>query len=168
MNPVPLAPLILLAALLQPPEAVPITPGLIDLSPLSLDPAVQPIYLDSDAGFRRVYRLGGTPSLTGGAFMRRSGAITAVFARSAYADRSGDALIPAGTVFLIGPPPVAPTPRSDSAALFPRADLSVPNEPPRTPPRAKDTPALRPASIWTDEAYRVARVSGWLDVAMGR
>jgi hypothetical protein len=160
-------------------EPTPITPGVSDVSPLMLDLAVQPIPLDQDAGFQRVYRL--SPEVRffgGGGFARRSGAITAIFPQSVYLPgRDGGAIpvVPPGTVFVIGDGPTAAEASSGpaDAVAGPQAGpslsavgvLAVPNEP-GPGPRSVGGPGSQ-ESIWTSDAERASRVCARLDEVAG-
>jgi hypothetical protein len=93
----------------------PVDPGVGDRDPLSLSFRTIDVGLHQPMNFEQVFRITG-PLGTLGAdeeyFARISGGMYAVFPRSVYAPtRQGEvALIPAGTVFYIGPPgdPLAP------------------------------------------------------------
>jgi hypothetical protein len=109
MHPMMPAVYMLMAAMGQPAvEATPITPGLVDVTPSAVDLFIQPLILEEDSNFERVYRL--DPDVRffgreGPGFARRRGAITAVFPRSVYVPLGGGvshAAIPPGTVFMIG------------------------------------------------------------------
>jgi hypothetical protein len=166
---------VLLLWMLQPPPGMrPITPGVGDPTPLSIDPAVQPIQLRMDAGFDRLYRIDPSLKLFGGmpAFARRSGAITAIFPQSTYAfTREGVVTtVPPGAVFQIDDGRSRPgDTRPPDALAFVRADLSAGvRDAPGAPPdaRAASEPVRREArpaateteTIWTSERERVRRL----------
>lgn len=94
------------------PLQKPIDPGVADVNPLSASFRDMRVDLRQPTGFDNVYRVPGRNDL----LMRSSGALYAVFPQSAYAQtaRGPVPIIPAGTVFSIGPPPDASAKPSDN------------------------------------------------------
>ena len=82
------------------PPLKPIDPSVGDVNPLSASFRDMRVDLRQPVGFDQVYRVPGREDL----LMRSNGALRAVFAQSAYVNTASGplAVIPAGTVFLIG------------------------------------------------------------------
>jgi len=78
--------------------------GFDDVSLLGQSFILQPINLRRDTDFDRIYDVGDGS----GRFVRRSGALNAVFSQSEYANQRGrvTATVPAGTIYYIGEPTV--------------------------------------------------------------
>lgn len=138
-----LAPLALVALLAvnsraEPPPISPssllehLDEGVADRGPSSLSLRRLDIDLRQDSSFEHVYAVPGRPDL----FMRRQGAVSAVFPESRYlASAQGDiAVIPAGTIFYIGLPTlfILPSPTSHTADHHAPSSLML-SRPPSTP-----------------------------------
>ncbi len=91
------------------PSAIPLDAGYADVDPLRTSLRFVEPTLAIDAAFERVYRVPGDPDR----LYRAAGGLYAVFPLSEYVRTPAGtaAVIPAGTVFHIGPPPelLAPT-----------------------------------------------------------
>ncbi|MFI4897807.1 MAG: hypothetical protein ACIARR_08275 [Phycisphaerales bacterium JB059] len=166
--------------------------GVADVSPLSESLRLELLDMRVSDGFTRVYRLEGINGWQD-QYVRRDGAITAVFPQSVYlpAEYGGGIAIPAGTVFLIGAPPDWMRERYDFGASSSNAaptggfavapvdgrlaidfvDTSAPvvsYATPRTrsePARVVSAPAERPPTPWATDHRRGARVSSLLSLA---
>lgn len=181
--------LLLLLAVVQPADGWRrVQPGVGDVSTLAVDSRLQPLPLRQDSAFENVYRFdpavrligGGRPSTGDERFARRAGAITAFFPASQYVTVGGVGVpvVPAGTHFTIGEPPVGQRPPAPITPGIAKASAdfsaspapaSVREQPPPPRPRGdSERPARHaPESIWTNEAVRVARFERLLDRAMG-
>ncbi|MBL0928301.1 MAG: hypothetical protein IBJ11_11730 [Phycisphaerales bacterium] len=162
----------------QPAQPVRVEQTVADRDPLHTSLRQLPTDLRQDEGFEHLYRVPGADNR----FMRRSGAITAVFPRSQYvATRQGPLpVIPAGTVFYFGLPPAdqlahdaAPRPMAGAAPsasgrivrsellveaerLGPAIDSRIdPRPAAQPPPTAAPAPA---APAISDDAYRARRL----------
>ena len=84
----------------KPTELIPVDAGVEDRNTLSATHKLESTSFYQDHSFERLYRVAGTESI----YVRKSGALSAVFQGSEYAEtRQGSiALIPAGTVYCIG------------------------------------------------------------------
>lgn len=161
--------LMLLALLTAQPPGTPVTPAMADVSPLGEALRLEPVSYLVESDFSRVYEIEPTPGLFGREgtrrFARRAGAVTAIFPRAAYAETAQGpvALIPADTVFVIGPLPETRPVDTEAASVL-AADLrATPSTMAKR--RAPQGPASRAVSIWTDAAYRDARLGAILDAA---
>lgn len=145
--------------------------------------------LRTPTGFESVYRLRGFGGIGGSdAYARRSGALTAVFARSQYSRGEQGALradVPAGTLFYIGrlpDAPAAPAPgrrigqaetqvfsrvagRVDGAASS-SAEEAAPVRVFERGPESRAPAPPRPAIVTTEESYRVQRTAELLRAAV--
>ncbi len=147
--------------------------GIADAGPMSASLRVAPVDLRSPIGFEAVYRLSevdvfGRETVS---YMRKHGAITAVFPHSVYVPTEAGLVpqIPAGTVFRIGEPawrpaePVTSPPTRWNSAI----DLSPGARPELAPDRpAEALPGYR-HTIWNDEIYRRARMEQLVRRAAG-
>lgn len=111
------------AVLAADPPLEPIDARREDVGPLRSSLRALEPGLAQPSGFDRVYRAPG-----GAGFMRIQGGLFALFPRSLYAGGSVP-LIPPGTVFHIGAPPVTPRPAPDPRTDAPRADAPRPLAP---------------------------------------
>lgn len=149
------------AALVSQP--VPVEPGKEDADPHALTMRRIELDLRKPVDFENLYQVSKVDAFGRGQpmFMRIDGGITAVFPRSVYRDTAsgGAPVIPPGTVFWIGAPPV----EVDTLPPIPGdtfLHLSVANDPPVQP-----TSTVTVNSIVTDEAYRRRRVAALLERA---
>lgn len=101
----------------------PLDPGVADADPLSLSLRDARVDLRRPTGFQHVYQVPGRDDR----YMRISGGIYAVFPQSMYAPtRHGPApLIPAGTIFFVGPPSWMQPPALAQASEQPPSPLRV-------------------------------------------
>jgi hypothetical protein len=153
----------------------PAEPTVSDLGPLNTSQRVMPLDMRATSSFDKLYKLDARPRFFGDRaqgeyYMRRSGAVSAVFPRSSYRALEEGVLaeVPAGTVFslggdigrLIDAPPPAPrrnifsaqpvNPRNEPAPTNPnRPDYRVPQGPPAPPaaPARADRPRRDPAEL---------------------
>lgn len=146
--------------------------GREDTGPLATSSQMLPMDLRAPTGFEHVYRAPGAD----GTLMRISGGLVATFPRSQYDVREEGIVpvIPAGTVFHIGPSagaggsPWAPasfgfegSPWRDGASVRPgnAIDLRALVPP---PPAMRTADPAGPRSIWEDEFYRSVRLRALL------
>lgn len=107
----------------------PIDQAVEDVSPLSASLRQMHVDLRQPTGFQQVYRVPGRDDL----YMRIHGGVFAVFPQSVYARRGAAGpmpLIPAGTMFYIGPPtellrPVGPPSPPHRTEVRERLDLRI-------------------------------------------
>jgi hypothetical protein len=151
--------------------------GIGDLDPLRTGRRVGPVDLRQPLGFDAVYRLGEADAFRPDErpLVRMSGALTAVFPRSVYAETPSGLVprLPPGTVFHIGP---LPPPGQD--AIRPRAGLARPADLSSRAVRPSEAPGTRVESgiqvgpgpepdgdreevrtIFGSEAYRCSRLA---------
>lgn len=164
------------------PPVRPVDQGFSDAEPLSTSLLLTPIDLRQPQDFRDLYHNEAT-----GLYYRVSGGLIAAFPRSEYA-ADGSVLIPPGTEFYIGPPlneqaGLAVWAAPAGSAANPVSNLLAPGEVPRVDyreewggspfgprPFAAASNARAPVeaapvrSVWTDEAYRRARLAALLEL----
>ncbi len=190
----------------RPGTLQPVDQGVADRDPLSVGRQSLQRDLRTSDDFRNLYTFdrrdvfGARESM----FFRRSGAVTAVFPRSAYVQtrRGTFPAIPAGTVFYLGEPPELVRPRTRGAEIVSPNYVNLSASKDATPRwgverqalevaapkfeahRADAVPgpaqnallaqseamreAMRPNSIWQDDAYRAERASLLLRRAVER
>lgn len=157
------------------PEFERIEQGVADVDLLRRSLRVSPwAEMRRPENFEAVYRLSGADAFGGGdgMFYRFDGALTAAFPRSVYAESASGGLIPqvpAGTIFYIGLPPALTAPAAPPRPpAYNRLDFSASLAPDSgaAPPSPRPDP-LPPRSIWSNEAYRRARLSALINRAAG-
>ncbi len=170
--------LYVLAAILQPQPATPVSPGTSDVSTLAAPLQLEPASLLMESDFSRVYELTPTPGLFGRPetrrFARRAGAVTAIFPQSSYIESESGTIsvVPNDTVFMIGEVP-EPAKAEDDAPMPLSANLSAARAVsaearPTARQRVPAAPSDRHVSLWTDASYREHRLSTILDEAARR
>jgi hypothetical protein len=196
------APALVLALLLIAPTAQPesvnvggqqwraVEPTVGDLGPLNTGGRVMPVDMRAASNFDRLYKLDVKPRFFGDRslgeyYMRRSGAVAAIFPRSSYRMVRGGlaAEVPAGTIFSLGgdlgrliqaPPPPPRRNIFSAQALSPqpqeragnpnRVDYRVPQSPtaPPAPPARPGQPRNRSHLVYPEEREPLPR-SIWYD-----
>jgi hypothetical protein len=133
-----------------------IEPGIDDLNPGRTGSRVLPIDQRRAGSFDRVFQA--TTPNGGSFFFRVGGGLFATFDRSVFDERTGAALIPPGTRFFIGPPPLPaePEPVRSNNAVDLRADTSARPGPALL---GRKTPTQPRPSIADNELYRRARIN---------
>lgn len=153
-----------------------VTPGLGDTDPLAKDLGAQRNTTDSRSGFGTVFELPrrrGQPRR----FARVDGAVVAVFSTSEYVptDEGDIPVLPAGAVYYVGAgwiqrlltpehanavPSLLEAPTTVNFATDPAVVQQVNTVAPATPAKVapEDLHKRTPRSIWTDPAFRTARL----------
>ncbi len=174
----------------------PVEPTVSDLGPLNTSQRVMPLDMRATSSFDKLYKLDVRPRFFGDRaqseyYMRRNGAVSAVFPRSSYRVLEEGVLaeVPAGTVFSLGGdlgrllnvPPAAPrrnifsaqpvNPRQDPSQPNPnRPDYRVPQGPPAppAPPARADRPRRNAAELVYPEPSEPLARSIWTDEGFRR
>jgi hypothetical protein len=168
------------AAAVQPESIKPVTPGTCDVSPLAEPLHLEPISLEIDSDFRRLYEARDSRGLFGQCgepiYIRMSGAIKALFPRSSYIEAPGGELptVPNNTIWHIGelpremlmaPQETEPWPlKVDRSAS--RSATGANRTLRHTTPRHDPVTGTPTGSIWTAPSYRERRLCALLDRAM--
>ena len=140
----------------------PVEPTVGDLGPLNTSQRVMPVDTRATSSFDKLYKLDARPRFFGDRageyYMRRSGAVSAVFPRSSYRvlEQGILAEVPAGTIYSLGGDigklidSPAPMPRRNifsAQPVAPRQEPATnPNRPDYRVPQGPSAPAAPPAA----------------------